>query len=267
MSLSPQVHFSNDGILGFLFAFDCIYFFLGARTHSQLPFSMQSFSTRFQNPVFWPKLLALVLLFPALGFSALKWDSQRIEVKTQPGDKIATGIFHFVNSGSAPVTIASVQPGCGCTTAEIAKKTYAPQEAGEIKAILTIGDRVGLQEKIVSVTTQDDPFAPTQLMLSVTIPELLTYSPRLLLWPKTEPLTEKSVILTNTSPQKILSIEAAPGAPTTATARIEIIEPGAKYRIYIKPNAVTQETYLPIIFVAKFADSSTLKFQIHALVK
>jgi hypothetical protein len=34
--------------------------------------------------------------------------------------------YRFSNTGTYPVTIIEVQPSCGCTTVQLAKKEYAP---------------------------------------------------------------------------------------------------------------------------------------------
>ena len=163
-----------------------------------------------------------------------------MELTTKLTDTEAVGVFHFVNAGDTTITITSVVPGCGCTTAELAKRVYAPGEAGEIKAVLTIGDRAGLQEKTVQVTTDEAPTTPTPLTLRVTIPELINHSTRLLLWRTAEILTEKSVIITNTSLKKIVTIEPFPPLPNIGTARIEAIEPGTQYRVAILPTSIAK---------------------------
>ena len=52
-----------------------------------------------------------------------------------------------MNEGQTAVTNESLKPSCGCTTAELEKKTYAPGEKGEVRARFDIGQRVGVQSK------------------------------------------------------------------------------------------------------------------------
>jgi hypothetical protein len=84
----------------------------------------------------------LLLAIPALCFGALSWTNQKVELTAKPGEKEVIGLFRFVNSGNTTITVTDIKPGCGCTTAELIKRTYAPGEAGEIKAVFTIGDRM-----------------------------------------------------------------------------------------------------------------------------
>lgn len=204
---------------------------------------------------------------PGVGFGALSWKNPLVELTTEPGAKIVTGIFTFVNSGNTPVVITTVETECGCTTAELAKRTYAPKEAGEIKAVFTIGDRVGLQEKSIHVTTDDAPGAPVALTLRVTVPELLTFSARMLSWNTTEVPHEKSIMVGNAGRIKIISIDPSPATVPGATVRIEAIEEGRKYRIFAKPASNAAAISLPLKFIAKFADQTTQEFPVYLLVR
>src|SRR4051812_22295858 len=42
--------------------------------------------------------------------------------------------FAFVNKGSAPLVISSVQASCGCTITEYSKEAIAPGQSGFVKA-------------------------------------------------------------------------------------------------------------------------------------
>src|SRR5258708_10241299 len=153
-------------------------------------------------------LLGLQILLPTLGFGALSWDSQKIQLTAKTGEKQASGVFHFTNAGSATITITSVVPSCGCTTAELARRTYAPGETGEIKATITMGDMMGVQEKTITVTTDEAAGKPVPLILRVTIPELFTCTPQTLLWRIGDKLEEKSALISATEAQRIAAIAA-----------------------------------------------------------
>lgn len=206
-------------------------------------------------------------LWPALCPAALTWQSQRIELVAKPSDKEITGVFHFTNSGDRTVTITSAQSSCGCTTASLTKNSYAPGESGEIKAIFSIGDRVGVQEKSVFVVTDDNAAPPIHLALQVTIPELLCYSPRLLLWNVGGERDEKAVPLSANDKLTITGIALDPALPKEVTARIEPVEAGKKYRLLVRPVAVTQVTNVAVAGTATFADGTIQPFKIYALVR
>lgn len=108
-----------------------------------------------------PRLLLLTLVAGLLtgllnaAHAQLAWESTRQEVAAKPGDTQAAIRFPFVNRGSEPVTIKKVRSSCGCTTVELAKKTYQPGEKGEIIALFDFGNRTGAQSKRVIVQTSD----------------------------------------------------------------------------------------------------------------
>ena len=213
------------------------------------------------------RLLALACLAPAFCFGALHWDTQKIELTAKSGDKEAVGIFRFANSGNAPVTITTIQPSCGCTTAELAKRTYAPGETGEIKAVFTLGDRVGVQEKSIHVATDEASGKPVSLILRVVIPELFTYTPRVLVWKSEDGQSQKESVISVLGPHKITAIEVKAVTPAAATTQIETIEPGTKYRLLVRPDSPAKPVTVTISCVATFADGMTQTFAIYALVR
>ncbi len=209
----------------------------------------------------------MLSLSPVFCFGELTWDTRKIELTAPAGDKEVVGVFHFVNSGSAPITITSVQPSCGCTTAELAKSTYAPGEKGEIKAIFTFGDRLGLQEKIIHVTTDQAPDKPEPLVLRVTIPELFTYAPRMLMWQANETPNEKETVVSVLEPHKITGIEVKAVIPAEATTRLEPVAGGTKYRLLVRPNTTGKAITVSVSCVVTLADGTICPFSIFALVR
>ncbi len=95
-------------------------------------------------------LFALSLFFLArLDASTLTWEKDKISTEVIAGEQTEVKAdFAFKNTGDHSVTITGAQPSCGCTTAGLGKKTYAPGESGEIDAVFHPAERTGLQEKI-----------------------------------------------------------------------------------------------------------------------
>src|SRR5688500_8734763 len=77
--------------------------------------------------------------------AGLAWETTRLEQKAFAGDVAVVSIFRFVNEGTGPVTILSVEPSCDCTKATIAKRVYLSGEKGEVVVTFLLGDRVGVQ--------------------------------------------------------------------------------------------------------------------------
>jgi hypothetical protein len=140
--------------------------------------------------------LAVVSLVSALGFSAraaLTWENTEADLNPTMADKEAVAHFKYKNTGDKPVKITSVHPSCGCTTAALAKDVVAPNESGEITATFHIGDRSGVQNKTITVVTDDQLGAPMILKLKATIPRLLEVTPTFIYWAPGQPLDPKTI--------------------------------------------------------------------------
>lgn len=220
-----------------------------------------------QSSAYRVVLCVAALLVPVFGDCELTWDAREIDLTTNPGDNEAVGVFRFTNSGNTPSTIDSVHSGCDCTTAELSKRSYAPGEAGEIKTVFAIGDRVGIQEKLIYVTTNDAPAVPIILKLRVKIPELLSCSSRLLFWCTAENPEEKSVVVTSTGSRKIVAIEASPSVQAAAALRVENVVPETKYQLFIKPASIEKPKNMTFDFVAKFADNTIQRIRLYVVVR
>ena len=59
--------------------------------------------------------------------------------------------YRFKNSGTNPLVINQVQPGCGCTVAETPKEPIAPGAEGVIKARFASNGQPGFRKKNITV--------------------------------------------------------------------------------------------------------------------
>lgn len=76
--------------------------------------------------------------------------------KIPEGQKV-THEFEFVNNGSEPLIISNATASCGCTIPEYPKEPIAPGKKGVIKVVFDSSGRPGMQNKIVSVTSNANP--------------------------------------------------------------------------------------------------------------
>lgn len=113
--------------------------------------------------------------------STLVWTQREVKLTAEPGQERIEAVFPFRNEGKKPVTIIGVESSCGCTTAQLAKTTYAPGESGEIHAKFEFGGRTGIQQKALTVAT-DEATDATQLFLEVTIPVIFSIEQRVVIW-------------------------------------------------------------------------------------
>jgi hypothetical protein len=92
-----------------------------------------------------------------------KFTGPKIEFKTERlnlGDvKVGPqvqGEFEFTNTGRDKLVIQNVQPSCGCTgVVANEKKEYMPGETGTIKFTFNTEGRMGVNEKTLTITSND----------------------------------------------------------------------------------------------------------------
>ncbi|MEO8583302.1 MAG: DUF1573 domain-containing protein [Flavitalea sp.] len=85
--------------------------------------------------------------------TTIQWiDSARDYGTVIMGQKLAVA-FRFKNTGTKPLVIESVHPGCGCTVADFPKEPIAPGAEGEITGVFDSHDREGTQHKEINVKT------------------------------------------------------------------------------------------------------------------
>ncbi|MBI5381869.1 MAG: DUF1573 domain-containing protein [Opitutae bacterium] len=174
---------------------------------------------------------------PAILQSAagLAWASLSVDCTAELDQREVTAVYRFRNASARPVTILNVEPGCSCTQTTLAKKSYAPGEEGEIGIVFTVGDRTGLQEKIITVATDAPDAAPAQLMLRVAIREYLQLMPRVATWRLDEEPVERTLVCRATTAAPLL-VHSARAAHPGFAVRIETVEPDRLYRVHVKPS-------------------------------
>ena len=180
-------------------------------------------------------LVIFPLLFtPPLARAALKWEQLRANLAPGPKEKSVEARFPFVNEGTTTVKIEAVKSSCGCTTASLDKKTYAPGEKGELRARFDIGQRRGPQLKTISVKIQDDP-TPTILTLAVALAEPMRLKPALVVWEKGETCRAKTMAFSAPAGQPIRSVKVASSDPHMR-ATVETLKDGEDYAISVTPE-------------------------------
>jgi len=224
------------------------------------------------------KTLQVLLIVSLLGLlgqaasAALSWETTMVDLHPSITDKTAVAHFKYKNTGDKPVKITSVHASCGCTTAALAKDTVAPNESGEITATFNIGDRSGVQNKTITVMTDQQPEQPTILKLRATIPQLLQVTPVFVFWSANDVLDPKKIHvnvgsdfkvdnLSVSSSDKGISTEVMPGPekkefdivvkpteagrPITATLKIEPEMPNGPHKMYFANVRVDSRAIMP----------------------
>ncbi len=173
--------------------------------------------------------------------------------------------YTFQNTTAAPVTITTLRSSCGCTTAHLEKKTYAPNETGEVLLHFIFGDRKGFYRKTVTVTTDDKTAEPVVLVLLITIHEPVTLAPALVFWKTGEPVAPKSVQITTDSPN--VHIKSVTSSNPRLVAKLEPSKPGEPYTVSVLPADTTQKESAEISVQTDFPVDAGHVYTIHARIK
>ena len=179
----------------------------------------------------------LLVLVPLPGL-ALEWKSLTVSVTTVPLQTTQDVVFEFKNTGTRSVTLLDVQTNCDCLAASADRQIYAPGTGGVIKARFTIGDRVGLYERVITVLT-DESADPVRLLVKFEVPDLVTLTPRSVVWQSGEAASDKTVELTTSAGLEIAFAEAQP-TNGDFTSTLETVTAGRHYRLHLKPRSTAQ---------------------------
>jgi Protein of unknown function (DUF1573) len=127
-----------------------------------------------------------LILFSALAFVACQNSSNKVETNTTtstdsnvlvadadaPKVKVEKAIydfgtivqgekvhydFKFKNNGKTPLIITDASATCGCTVPEYPKQPIKPGEEGTIKVIFNSTGKIGIQDKVVTITSNANP--------------------------------------------------------------------------------------------------------------
>ena len=74
------------------------------------------------------------------------------------GETVQTS-FKFKNTGNTPLIITDATATCGCTVPEYPKTPIKPGEKGEIKVVFNTLGKLGMQDKVVTITSNANPVA------------------------------------------------------------------------------------------------------------
>ncbi|SDS52868.1 DUF1573 domain-containing protein [Opitutus sp. GAS368] len=183
-------------------------------------------------------LLCCLFAAAVLPGAALEWKAQTLDFTTAPFQATQDAVFQFTNTGHKPVTILEVESNCDCLDAAADRQVYAPGASGVIKTNFHVGDRLGLYERRIKVVTDESP-EPVRLLVRIEVPELVVLSPRSVAWKLHEPAVEKSVDLAVIPGLQINFTRVQPTSGDFA-ARLETVEAGRRYRVYLKPPETVQ---------------------------
>jgi len=172
-------------------------------------------------------------------FAQLTWDKTEQTFSATPQDEAVVAKFKFTNTGSKPIKVRSVLTSCGCTTATLTKKEYAPQESGEIEAQFTFFGHTGRQDKSIMVETSAAPGQPTVLKLHVYIQEPVSIEPQLVLWRVGEQPDPKAIRIAIAGDRAVKILSVVSDNPSIKV-KLREVKPGKEYEAQVTPDTVAQ---------------------------
>lgn len=183
-------------------------------------------------------LICSFVFAAATAHAQLTWEKTEVELHPGPADKQAIGTFRFENKTDKPIRIQSVHTSCGCTTAGKPKDVVAPGEKSEITATFNIGDRTGVQQKQITIQT-DDPKQPTTILtLKAVIASPLELQPTFVFWQQGEEAKPKTIVAKTTKEIPIKHIDVTSSSPEFQT-NVETA-PNGEFHIVVKPKDTTR---------------------------
>ncbi len=72
------------------------------------------------------------------------------------GEKVSHD-FKFTNTGKTPLIITSATATCGCTVPDYPKEPVAPGAEGIIRVVFNSAGKLGMQNKVVTITANTIP--------------------------------------------------------------------------------------------------------------
>lgn len=152
-------------------------------------------------------LSILVGIFSILNtYAHLSFNTQIIEDEISEDSNTYPFEFKFKNTGNNTINITNISTTCGCTIAKCDKNTYKPNENGTISGVFSLGDKDGIQEKTITVDTNDIENKHYILTLKIAIKRTIIISPRILIWRIGSSDNSKTIKIQSVNPIKISSI-------------------------------------------------------------
>jgi hypothetical protein len=196
----------------------------------------------------------------------LTWVNPVQQFTASPGQKQVEAKYAFANKSDKPVTIIGVKTSCGCTSATLEKKIYAPDESGQIDVTFQTEGRTGLQEKTIMVMTAASPNQPTFLQLKVNIPQVLVLQPQFVFWTTGEKAEPKMIRakIGNDYPAKIVSVESDSPDITVET---KMIAPSKEMEIKLTPKNPSRPSGVTILIKTDYPPKNPRTYYAYARVK
>lgn len=191
--------------------------------------------------VLWLVLTMIFMVKGAYGVEGLEFEKSLIPVSVKPGENFVKAEFSFQNKSTEIICVRDIKESCDCTTAELSddKDEFAPNESGKVVVVMETGNFSGTIDKDVVVRTSKGDY---QLTVRAIIPEVISMTPRRLVWMQGDALTSKEIriSLPKDYPLNLCTVELKGEGfdyePVT-------IKKGREYKIIVTPKQSTKPVF------------------------
>jgi hypothetical protein len=144
--------------------------------------------------------------------------------------------FTVMNVGTGTLEISNVKSSCGCTVAELAKKSLAPGEETTVSATFNLSGKQGPQTKVISVSS-NDPDAPVyKLELKGNAIATIEVEPRFINYgsSSSELLADQKITIKSNKPEVTFNVTGAEVSEPAFTAEVVTVEAGKSFEVILK---------------------------------
>jgi len=99
----------------------------------------------------------------------IDYDSRVFDFREIPQGKTVENTFKILNKGRKDLIIRSVTASCGCTTGKLSSNTIPPGGTAELKVSFDSTEKVGMQNKIITIISNDPQHSTTLLRVIGTV--------------------------------------------------------------------------------------------------
>ncbi|MBI5380350.1 MAG: DUF1573 domain-containing protein [Opitutae bacterium] len=214
------------------------------------------------------RVMAVAGMLGALISSAaeLTWPTPVVQFVAPPGAANVEAVFPCQNNGNVPVRIVQVDAVCRCLDASATPAEIAPGAAGAVRAVFTLGELTGPQEKHLYILTEPGGSRRVELVLKVDIPVLARLEPQVLVWKKDAPLEEKSARFTVHAPDAVAGVSLVQPQGNMQAA-LEPTSVPNQYRLTVQPRLPLREGVIPVSVSVRLRRGGERTFTVMALVR
>jgi hypothetical protein len=195
--------------------------------------------------------------------ASLTFEKQTVDVTVEAEADSTTITFPFENKSEETIEIAKHASPCGCisTSFKDDRMIYPPGARGELTIVFKVGNFYGTVQKKIMVWMKDSPKgkrSPITLTTKITIPELITVTPRTLNWKTGESNAPKSYKIA-VSHDKPIHITSLACTNNNFDTELKTLRDGMEYELTVTPRDYSEASF-GIIKI--FTDSKVSRYRL-----